>query len=182
MAKLVSKVYGDALFETAIEKGTIDVLYEESQALVPILRDHPELIRLLNNPQIVKEEKVTIMNRIFFGKISKELEGFLTIIVEKGRQNDLISIFEYFVQRVKDHKRIGAAYITSAVELSQEQKTKLEQKLLASTSFVSLEMHYQVDPDIIGGLVMRIGDHVVDSSIKTRLYELKKDLTNLQLA
>ena len=58
MAKLVSKVYGDALFETAMETGKLDTLYEEANALVPILEGNPELLTLLGNPQIVKEEKV----------------------------------------------------------------------------------------------------------------------------
>ena len=57
MAKLVSKVYGDALFETAMEKELVDTLYEETSALLPILQANPELFSVLGNPQIVKEEK-----------------------------------------------------------------------------------------------------------------------------
>ena len=58
----------------------------------------------------------------------------------------------------------------------------LEKKLLETTAYVAFEMHYSVDPALLGGMVIRIGDHVVDSSIKTRLYELKKELSSLQLA
>ncbi len=65
MAKLVSKVYGDALFETAMEKDQVDVLYEEVCSLIPILEGNPELTALLNNPRVVKEEKVSMMNQIF---------------------------------------------------------------------------------------------------------------------
>lgn len=182
MAKLVSKVYGDALFETAIEKDLMDVLFAEVCALVPVLQENPDLFGLLGNPQVGKEEKLSIINQIFFGRISTPLEGFLNIIVQKNRHNDILPIFEYFIERVKEHKRIGAAYVTSAVELSSEQKASLERKLLDSTSYVTFEMHYQVDPEIIGGLIIRIGDHIVDSSIQTRIYELKKDLSKIQLA
>ena len=108
--------------------------------------------------------------------------GFLAIIVEKDRQSDMIPIFEYFIERVKEFKKIGAAYVTSAVELNAEQKASLEEKLLATTPYVSFDMYYEVDPELLGGMVVRIGDHVVDSSIKTRLYELKKELLALQLA
>lgn len=182
MAKLVSKVYGDALFEAAVENGRMDVLYEEACAMVPILRENPEFTGLLNHPQIVKEEKVSVVSRIFSGRVSEELMGFLTIIVEKGRQNEMIPVFEYFIQRVRDYKKIGTAYVASAVALSAGQKASLEQKLLATTPYAGLEMNYQVDPELIGGLVIRIGDHVVDGSIKTRLNELKKDLLKIQLA
>lgn len=182
MAKLVSKVYGDALFETAIDKGQMDVLYDEACALVPIFRDNPELTVLLTNPQIVKEEKLAIMNRLFSGNVTEEMMGFLTIIVEKDRQNEILPIFEYFIQRVKDHKKIGAAYVTSAVALKDGQRVSLEKKLLETTPYVQFEMHYQVDPELMGGMVIRIGDHVVDGSLKTRLYELKRELSKLQLA
>ena len=182
MAKLVSKVYGDALFETALDKNEMDTLYEEVRVLVLILKDNPELLTLLGNPQIVKEEKVAIIHQVFDQKVAKDLMGFLAIIVEKDRQSDMIPIFEYFIARVKEYKKIGAAYVTSAVELRAEQKTGLEERLLATTPYVEFEMHYQVDPELLGGLVIRIGDHVVDSSIKTRLYELKKELSALQLA
>ena len=64
MAKLVSKVYGDALFETAMEKELVDTLYEETSALLPILQDNPELFSVLGNPQIVKEEKVTLLHHL----------------------------------------------------------------------------------------------------------------------
>lgn len=182
MAKLVSKVYGDALFETAMDKNKVGTIYEEVCALVTVLNDNPELTTLLSTPQVVKEEKVAIMDQIFSGKVEKELMGFLAIIVEKDRQNEMIPIFEYFIQRVKEFKKIGSVSVTSAVELKKEQKARLEEKLLATTPYVELEMHYQVDADLIGGIVIRIGDHVVDSSIRTRLYELKRDLTKLQLA
>ena len=128
MAKLVSKVYGDALFETAMEKDRIDVLYEEIVSLVPVLEGNPELMALLNNPRIVKEEKVTIIHQVFEGRMEEELMGFLTVVVEKDRQNDLIPIFAYFIQRVKEYKRIGTVSVTSAVELSEDQKNRLQEK------------------------------------------------------
>jgi len=182
MAKLVSKVYGDALFEAAIGRKKIDALYEEVCAIVPILRGSPELRALLANPQVVKEEKADVMKQIFSGRIQEELMGFLNIVVEKDRQNDLIPIFEYFIQRVKEYKKIGSVSVSSAMELKADQKSRLEEKLLADTSYVELEMDYQVDPSLIGGMVIRIGDRVVDSSIRTRIYRLKKELLALQLS
>ena len=108
--------------------------------------------------------------------------GFLTVVVEKDRQNDLIPIFAYFIQRVKEYKRIGTVSVTSAVELSEEQKARLQEKLLETTDYVMFEMNYQIDSALIGGMVIRIGDRVVDSSIRTRLYEMKKELSQLQMA
>lgn len=72
--------------------------------------------------------------------------------------------------------------MTSAVELSVGQKERLRERLLEYTGYVAFEMDYQVDPSLIGGMTVRIGDRVVDNSIKTRLYQLKKELLQLQLA
>ncbi len=182
MAKLVSKVYGDALFEAAIESGQVDTLLEETSALIPIFKENSQLEGLLNNPQILKRERLTILEEIFSKQVSKELMSFLTIIVDKDRQKEMIPILEYFVQRIKEYKKIGVALVSSAVELKPQQKSDLEKKLLETTSYVVFEMEYLIDPTLVGGLVIRIGDRVIDSSVKTRLYNLKRELAKLQLA
>ena len=72
--------------------------------------------------------------------------------------------------------------VTSAVSLSDEQKARIEKRVLETTAYVSLETSYTVDPSLLGGLVIRIGDRVVDSSVKTHLEELKRDLLKLKMA
>ena len=176
MAKLVSKVYGDALFDAALESGSLETVFPEVQALHSIFESREDLAQLLNQPRISKEEKIQVMEQIFSGRISGQLMGLLTTIVKKDRQNEILSILEYFIQRVKEYKKIGTAYVTSAVELREEQKIRLKEKLLSTTEYEEFEMYYDVDPELIGGMVIRIGDRVVDSSIRTQLYELKKQL------
>jgi len=182
MAKLVSNVYGDALFQAAEEKNCLDAIYEEVLALQTVLKENKDLMQLLNHPQVVKEEKLQIITNVFEGKVSGEMMGFLLTVVTKGRQNELPAMFSYFVELVKEVKRIGTAYVTSAVELKEAQKAQIKERLLATTQYVEFEMNYEVDSSLIGGMIIRIGDRVVDSSIKTQLYELKKQLMDVQLA
>lgn len=182
MAKLVSKVYGDALFEEAMEKDVLSQWYEEICVLRTIFLENPDLAQFLNHPQIVKEEKKKVVEAIFSGKLSEGLLGFLVTVIEKGRQNDMIPICDHFTDRVKAYKKIGVVNVTSALPLSEDQKKRVEERLLETTGFVSLEMEYAVDESLLGGLVIRIGDRVVDSSIKTRLEEIRRDLMKLQLA
>ena len=181
MAKLISKTYGDALFELALEEDRIDDYVAEVDAMLTIFRDNPELSKLLNHPKISKEEKITVVGQIFEGKISKELLGLINMIVEKDRNNAMEDIFKYFIDRVKEYKNIGVAKVTSAVELSDAQKSQVEKRLLETTGYVKFEISYDVDKDLIGGMVIRIGDRVVDSSIRTRLYELTKELNKIQM-
>lgn len=176
MAKLVSKTYGDALFELALEEGRLDEYYEEVQAVLAALEENQELSTLMNHPKIVKEEKMKVMEHIFGEAVSKELNGFLLLIVEKDRFNDMISILAYFINLVKEYKKIGVAHVTTPLPLSENERARVEEKLLATTDYKSLEMDYRIDNSLIGGMVVRIGDRVVDSSIKTKLDKLSREL------
>ena len=104
-----------------------------------------------------------------------------TLPVKKGHYNELDSVFVYFIDRVKEHKNIGTAYVTSAVELSEAQKAAVEKRLLETTKYVEFEMHFDVDATLIGGMKIRIGGRVVDSSIKNKLNDLTRELTKIQL-
>ena len=96
----------------------------------------------------------------------------------------LVIVLFYVVRirpMVKEYKKIGTVHVTSAMELSKEQKEQVEKKLLETTNYVSFEMHYEVDTALIGGMVIRMGDRVVDSSIRTKLYNLSKELYHIPI-
>lgn len=182
MAKLVSKTYGEALFELAVEENKVDVFMEEIEGIKQVLVQNPEFGKFMNHPKILKEEKITALENIFKGRISDQLTGFLALIVTKDRYEDIDAILDYFLTEFKKFKGIGVAYVTTASALRNEQKAKVEQKLLETTAYKKMEMHYAVDTSLIGGMIIRIGDRVVDSSIKTNLSELKKKLMKIQLS
>lgn len=181
MAKLVSKTYGEALFEIAMEENKAQELMEEIQAVQDILEENKELDKLLMHPGIPKQEKVTVMESIFKGRISDELTGFLELVITKERYGELQAIFQYFIDKVKEVSRIGVCFVTTAVELTDAQKASVQSKLLETTTYQTMEMHYSVDSSLIGGMVIRINDRVVDSSIRTKLNDLTKQLLNIQL-
>ncbi len=181
MAKLISKTYGDALFELVVEEDKADALSEEIEQLRKVLSENEDFGRLMNHPRIIKEEKIQVARNVFEGRISDELLGFLTIIISKDRYRDIDAILEYFITQVKRYKGIGVATVTSAVPLREEQCKRIEQKLLDTTDYKKMEIRYEVDEALIGGLVIRIGDRVVDSSIRTKLDGLQKELLRVQL-
>ncbi len=178
MAKQVDITYGNALFELALEEGKLDVLYEETIALIQILKENEDLIKLLNHPKVSKEEKLKIVTDTFDGKLADELTGLMAMVVNKGHVLKLIDILNYFVKQVKKEKNIGVAKVKSAVELSEAQKKAIEQRLIETTVYDSMEVDYSVDKSLIGGLVIRIEDRVVDSSIKTKLENMSRTLAN----
>lgn len=181
MAKLVSKTYGEALFETAMENQRGEEFLEEIQKILQVLEENPQFDKLMNHPGISKQEKVCVIEKVFQGRVSDELTGFLKVVVDKERYKELPSIFQYFIDRVKEVSGVGVAHITTAVELSDEQKAATLARLLEITSYQRIESDFQVDASLIGGMVIRIGDRVVDSSIRTKLNDLTKQLLQIQL-
>lgn len=108
--------------------------------------------------------------------------GLLVLMVSKDRQKDIVATLKVFEDKVLEYKKIGTAYVTTAKPLSQELKDKLLDKLLKTTDYVSFNMVYNVDESLIAGMVIRIGDRVIDSSIRHKLDELEKELRKIQLA
>ena len=182
MAKLIETTYGDALFELAVQESKIDALYDEAFAVIKAFNDNPELGKLLGSPKVEKEEKVSVIENIFSQFVSKEMTGLLVIMVSKDRQGGIVDTIEYFLDRVLEYKKIGVAYVCTAKPLTDSQKEKVVAKLLETTEYEDFKMNYSVDESLIGGMVIRIKDRVVDSSIKHKIEELAKDLKKVQLA
>ena len=159
MAKLISKTYGDALFSLAVEENKIDEFIEEITGLLGILQQEEDFSKLMNHPRVSVDEKVALVDSIFTGRISKELVGFLTLVVTKGRYAEIQSILEYFLDSAKEFKGIG----------------------VATTDYQKMEMNYLIDESLIGGMQIRIKDRVVDSSIRTKIAKMQQNLMQIQL-
>lgn len=177
MAKLVSKVYGDAYVSVVSEKNNLIEALEEIKSVKNILLENVEIIELLDSPKMDDEEKIDFIKGIFENHISVDSMGFLLTIIEKKRQAELLPILDYVIDCVKELLLIGKATVTTALPLDDSKKERIVDELLKSSHYKSLEAEYVVDESIIGGIVIRIGDRVVDSSVKTRIDKMRKMLS-----
>ena len=146
-----------------------------------VLKENPEMGAIMAHPEITKEEKIRLMEKCFKGRILDELVGFLKVVIVKGRYSELSGIFAYFTAKVKEYKKIGVASVVTPSALSDQWKKKVEEKLLATTGYEKMEIEYRVDPSLIGGMILRIGDRVVYNSIKSKLADLKSQLMKVSL-
>ena len=181
MAKLIAGTYGDALFELAVEQNLTDSVMQEIDFLQTVLKENSDFEKILMHPEIPKQKKLQLIENVFKGRISDALTGFLRIVVTKGRYENLPDIFAYFIARVKEYKKIGIAQVVSAIPLRDEQKQKIEQKLLETTHYETMEIDDKVEESSIGGLMIRIGDRVVDSTIRSKLSALTGSLMKISL-
>ncbi len=181
MAKLAADVYGEALFELAVEKGSIDAWTEQIKAAGAAFSGNPEFMEFMTHPKITKEEKRSVVEQVFGGRFDDAITGLLAVIVEKGRCAEIPAVFANFLDKVREYRKIGVASVVSATELSADQKKRIEEKLLAQTEYESFEMQYSTDAGLIGGMVIRIGDRVVDASVRSKLERMAGSLSRLQL-
>ena len=103
MAKLVSKTYGDALFELALESGQIDVLFDEAKRMLKIVQTNEDLAKMMNHPKIVIEEKQKIIEDVFKNRASREMIGLLLMIIAKGHYQEFDGVLQYFIEQVKEY-------------------------------------------------------------------------------
>ena len=181
MAKSAITTYGEALFQIALEEASCESMMNEVRDLKAVLDANEELAQLMSNPRFSKEEHLEILSNVFKGRIDDKLFFFLELLVNKGRYDKVSEIFEYFISRVKEHNGIGQAYVTSATEIDAETRGRIREKLLATTNYKEIEIEYSIDKSLIGGMVIRIKDRIVDNSVKTKLEQISRDLHKIQV-
>lgn len=181
MAKLIEKVYGEALFSLALEEGRTESLLQEVKVVKQVLKDNPELANLMQHPGIPENEKEEVLKNIWGESVSRELTGLMLLLLQKEHYKQLPLVLDYFTAKVLEKEKIGIAYVTTAKPLSQEQKDKVVKRLSETTHYRSFEMHFAVDAGLIGGMIIRIGDRVLDNSLRTRLSNLSRQLYEVKV-
>lgn len=173
----VASRYAKSLMSLAIEQKQLDVVYADMQIISNTCAENRELQLLLKSPIIKSDKKKTIIAKIFSGKISNTVQTFINIIVTHRREDILFEIAQSFVEQYKRHNKITTAQITSAVKLDDALINKIAAIVQKQSSGKQVEIKQVVNPDIIGGLIVRVDDKQYDGSISRKLTELKKSFS-----
>lgn len=181
MAKLVERRYATALFDLAKSEDKLASYEQEVKVIVKVLHDESDFMAVLKDHKVTVEEKVTLVETIFNGKVADPILGLLVLLIKKGRQEEMIGVLETFLECVEKESGIIRAVVTSAVPLKESQVATLKANIEASTK-CKIELETIVDTSIIAGLIVRVGDKVVDASIKGEMQTLKKQLSEIRLA
>ena len=181
MAKLVSKVYGDALFELAVEEDRLKPVWDEVRAVVQALTDNPDFLPTLRHPDMSMEKKQALLKEIFGSELSHDVMGLLDVLVRKNRIGELEKVLLHFDERAKEREHIGIVEVRTPSALSDSDRKKVEARVLEVTEYASLEMNYIVDESLLGGMVIRIGDQVLDNSIRSKLEAMSRQLGTVRL-
>lgn len=172
----IARRYSVALADVVLKSGQTDSVKSEIASLGEIFGKNIELQTVFSNPAITHANKEKVLDGLLTKiKPSSTTANFLKVLLQNGRLSDLAEINDRFAAVLDERGGIVAAEITSARELPADEKAEFEKSLAALTG-KTVNVNYAVDPDIIGGVVTRIGSTVYDGSVKTKLENLREQL------
>ncbi|MGF7057708.1 F0F1 ATP synthase subunit delta [Brassicibacter mesophilus] len=180
MAKLIGKRYAEALFEAATELDKLDQFKQEIKAVSDVFENEPQLKTIFEHPKLSKNEKKDIIKSIFGGKVSQEILNLCYIVVDKSREKHMKDISEQYIKLSNKKMGIVEAQAVTAVPMDEEEKLKLQSKLSEKLGKKVLLSNI-VDEKLMGGVLVKIEDKVIDSSIKGRLEDIYKNLNNVRV-
>ncbi len=173
MYEYLDRRYALALYRVAEEKGKVDIFMSQFREIVDLIYGSDDLMKLLKHPEISKGKKKKAFEKIFTGKIEEELLTFLLVLVDKDR-------ILYLREKLKEMEKIHLeknntllAVIKTVVPLNEIERQSLLQKLEIKYNKKIL-LREELDSSLIGGIYVRVGDDVIDGSLKLKLENMKE--------
>lgn len=172
---LVSKRYCDALFALAKDDNELDTFSCDLNSINETFKENKELLDMLEHPTISRTDKKDILNAVFDGHVSQNVLNFLNLLIDRNRMFAFGAIVHLFNEKFNEKCNIMRVEVTSAIELDDETRNKLIKKLEAMYQ-KNICLEVETNAEIIAGLILKIGDNIIDGSIKTKLEKMKRQL------
>lgn len=177
----IAKKYSKALFSLAEEKDEFIKFQDDLNLIKEAFTEHKEFRNVLFHPRIKLDEKKRIFDRVFEEEISQEIYNFIQLLIDKRRIFYIKAIINKFNELVNDREKIIKIEVVSAIELEEDMKNRLKDKLEKGMDY-DVILNNTVDPDILGGLVLKIGDKIIDGSIQHELNTLSEKIEKIPVS
>ena len=174
----IARMYGGSLYDLAAEEGLETRILEELDAVADILKQDPEYLHLLSIPSIPKKERCALLDEALRGQVHLYVLNFLKILCEHGTLRELPGCARAYRIRYNAAQGILEATATSAVPLTEEQKTALRQKLEATTG-KTIDLTAKVDKAVLGGIRLDIEGTELDGTVQNRLASLRRSIAGI---
>ena len=178
MINVIADRYAQALFEVGEETHTTSELYQELKQLVDILNENKDLYNFLKSPLIGREDKKNVMKNIFENQLSKNMNNFLKIVIDKDRMSAIENIKESYKSLLNDKNNILEGTVVTAVSLNEQEIKDLEKNLSIKYN-KNVTLNNVVDETILGGVLVKLGNEEIDGTVKTRLAKIKNQLSQV---
>ena len=176
----ISSRYAKSLLDLARERNELDTVLKDITSFNEATQNR-DFFLLLKSPIVKTDKKQAIFKAIFEGKFSKTTSAFFDIILRKGREMYMPEIAADFISQYKVLNRISTVIITTAAPLNEASLNDIKAKLLSSDiTMEKLDIVTKIDPSIIGGFKIEVGDRLYDASVTHKLDKLKKEFGSNQ--
>ncbi|SHG69129.1 F0F1 ATP synthase subunit delta [Ornithinibacillus halophilus] len=172
---VVAKRYADALFQLGNEKDTLDQLVEEFRVVNQVFKENKDLNTFLMHPRVNNAKKKQFVEEVFQG-MSNDVVNTMKLLVERQRTDIATSVIDHFIQLVNDAKGIAQAVVYSVRELSDTERKELETTFAKRFNKNAIEIENVVDPSILGGIKIRMGNTILDGTISGKLRRIERNL------
>jgi|SRR5690606_29877338 len=170
--------YAKSLTDISLEKDQLEAVYNDVNFLQALCNESRELVNLLKSPVIHSDKKLSVLKALTNGRITEITSRFLELLVRKGRENVLPEILKAFIEQYKKFKAIHTVKLTTAIELSNDLKNNIVEKIKSETPYQNIELQTEVKPEIIGGFVLEVENSLIDASISYDLNAIRKQFDN----
>tara|TARA_B100000965_G_C19145053_1_gene563353 strand:- start:71 stop:613 length:543 start_codon:yes stop_codon:yes gene_type:complete len=168
----VTTPYAEAFLQVSNDLNQTDEIVSQVKEILSLFRESPELEKALSSPILEKESKKSIIVQLFSEKINPSLLNLLKLLADRQRIGIIIPILERFLELYRENSNIALATVTSAVELSDQQKDLITQKISAIAGTERLELVTKTDSTLIGGFIASVGSKVIDASLSSQIRKL----------
>lgn len=179
--KTIARRYAQAFFAIAKKQDKIEQFEKELALVVDTVKANSQLAQVLEHQLIEPEKKKKIFNEIFSSKVSDIALNFINLVMDKRRERYLAQILEEYTVFADEARNVVAATVRTAKELTPEYEKAIRDKLSYLTG-KQTRLKVEIDPGLIGGVVVKIGDRVYDGSVVNRLENLKQHLTRVDFS
>ena len=169
--------YVKSLLDLAIERNALEEVHRDMLLFTDVVSKSRALELLLQNPIIKHDKKLAVLKSLFSGKVHSLTMAFFDIITRKNREPLLASIAREFHNSYNEYRGIGKATVTTAIPLDEKLRAEIENLVRKYSDKKQIELKEIVDPELIGGFILKVGDRQVDASIRNKLKTLKVDFS-----
>jgi F-type H+-transporting ATPase subunit delta len=172
----IVKPYAEALMSVAVNHGLIERINQDVSFLLDLLEESKQLNDFLANPLIKAEAKKTVLRQITATQVHPYVLNFLMLLVDHRRISWLQGICQQYQALLREFNRIVLAEAIAPTELTEKQKEAIAQKVKQMTGAKQVELKTRIDPDLLGGLIVKVGSRVIDLSLRGQLRRLANSL------
>lgn len=173
--------YAKSLVDLSKERNLLEQIYTDMKLFISVYKQNPSLQAMLTSPIITSDKKMTVLNKVFGGNVQPLTLQFFEIVARKNRSIYMLSIAQAVINQYNELKNIASATVKSAIALDAKTYDEIKSFISSSTG-KHIELHAVVEPGLIGGIVIKIGDKLFDASIAGSLNKVKQELLNTYIS